>query len=49
MVGLAIRLFGTFWRKWLEQCGVGQFLTELPPKEILERKLQDSIALCRAL
>ena len=28
---------------------VGQYLTELPPKEILERKLHESIALSRAL
>ncbi|MBV8630459.1 MAG: DUF1016 family protein [Silvibacterium sp.] len=28
---------------------VGQYLTELPPKEVLERKLHESIALSRAL
>lgn len=35
----------------LDQSGirVGQYLTELPPKEVLERKLHDSIALSRAL
>ena len=35
----------------LDQAGirVGQYLTELPPKEILERKLHESIALSRAL
>lgn len=35
----------------LDQSGihVGQYLTELPPKEVLERKLHESIALSRAL
>jgi hypothetical protein len=35
----------------LDQAGirVGQYLTELPPKKILERKLHESIALSRAL
>jgi hypothetical protein len=35
----------------LDQAGirVGQYLTELPPKEILERKLHESITLSRAL
>jgi hypothetical protein len=28
---------------------VGQYLTELPPKEVLERKLYESMALSRAL
>jgi predicted nuclease of restriction endonuclease-like (RecB) superfamily len=35
----------------LDQAGirVGQYLTELPPKKVLERKLHESIALSRAL
>src|ERR1700679_2722703 len=35
----------------LDQAGirVGQYLTELPPKEILESKLHESITLSRAL
>jgi hypothetical protein len=35
----------------LDQAGirVGQYLTELPPKKVLERKLRESIALSRAL
>ena len=35
----------------LDQAGirVGQYLTELPPKKLLERKLHESIALSRAL
>jgi hypothetical protein len=35
----------------LHQAGirVGQYLTELPPKKVLERKLHESIALSRAL
>jgi hypothetical protein len=35
----------------LDQAGirVGQYLTELPPKKILERKLHESMALSRAL
>ena len=35
----------------LDEAGirVGQYLTELPPKEILERKLHESITLSRAL
>lgn len=35
----------------LDEAGirVGQYLTELPPKEVLERKLHESIALSRAL
>ena len=35
----------------LDQAGIraGQYLTELPPKKVLERKLHESIALSRAL